>query len=184
MRDVAALGRALDQAGGFEIGETAVKGPLGLHGTLAQQFTTRVDFAVGLFGVNGTGEGGENSAGARRDPVESTGAVHGAQDHPGQIGVVRLKWDVFFEGVQRPHASNAVSRDNHSSVIHMEMDFLLLDCRLRCATLRSVCRMFPICRRGVVAQGRAASPVFSKAFGLPPRAFVFGFYPLRSMGSR
>ncbi|APD11545.1 hypothetical protein UC34_25535 (plasmid) [Pandoraea vervacti] len=58
VRDVAALGRALDKAGGFEIGETAIKGPLGLHGALAQQFTTRVDFPVGLFGVNRTGEGG------------------------------------------------------------------------------------------------------------------------------
>jgi hypothetical protein len=37
-----------------------------------------------------------------------------------------------------------------------------------------VSRTFPICRRGVAVQGAAkASPVFSKAFGLPPKAFVF-----------
>ncbi|ANJ86810.1 hypothetical protein MB84_31570 (plasmid) [Pandoraea oxalativorans] len=118
MRDVAALGRTLNQADRFEISETAIEGPFGLHGARAQQFSPREDRAVRLLGVHRTGEGGEDGARPRGDAVEATGTVHCTQDKPRQISGIGLEGDVFFGGIPDPLASNGMLRDTHSQSLH------------------------------------------------------------------
>lgn len=66
---ISALGGARDEACSFEIIETAIEGPHGLHGTAGKQLTAREYGGVGAFGVHGAGESGEQGAGACADAL-------------------------------------------------------------------------------------------------------------------
>ncbi len=93
---IAPLWRADDQAGLFEIIEATIERAHGLHSAASKQFAARVNRRVRAMGVDGAGEGREQSAGTGGDAVQMCGSMRGAKDDPREIGGVAGE---FGEGI-------------------------------------------------------------------------------------
>lgn len=89
--NVAGLGTALDQAGRFEIIETAIERAHGLHGATGEQLTSGKDGTERFRGVDRAGEGGEYGTSALRKLLNMRSAECGAKDDPRQVYRVTVK---------------------------------------------------------------------------------------------